>query len=104
MPFNRVSFEAFIGQKLIDDYINYDIYTDILMGTPPQKVTHFIEPNESIFQFKRRTLQYNDKKLIFLLLKLSRIYFLYLIQKNLQLILVIILKYLYLTHIITNQK
>ena len=62
LPFNRVSFEKFIGQKLIDDYINYDIYTDILMGTPPQKVTHFIEPNDSIFQFKRRTLQYNDKK------------------------------------------
>ena len=62
LPFNRVSFEVFIGQKLIDDYINYDIYTDILMGTPHQKVTHFIEPNDSIFQFKRRSLQYNDKK------------------------------------------
>ena len=62
LPFNRVSFEAFIGQKLIDDYINYDIYTDILMGTPKQKVTHFIDPNDSIFQFKKRSLQYNDKK------------------------------------------
>ena len=62
LPFNKVSFEAFIGHKLIDDYINYDIYTDILMGTPPQKVTHFIEPNDSIFQFKRRSLQYNNKK------------------------------------------
>ena len=62
LPFNRVSFEKFIGHKIIDDYINYDIYTEILMGTPPQKVTHFIEPNDSIFQFKRRFLQYNEKK------------------------------------------
>ena len=62
LPFNRVSFEKFIGHKIIDDYINYDIYTEILMGTPPQKVTHFIEPNDSIFQFKRRSLQYNNKK------------------------------------------
>ena len=62
LSFIRVSFEKFIGHKIIDDYINYDIYTEILMGTPPQKVTHFIEPNDSIFQFKRRSLQYNDKK------------------------------------------
>ena len=32
------------------------------MGTPPQKVTHFIEPHENIFQFKRQGFQYNQNK------------------------------------------
>ena len=62
LPFKRVSFEKFIGEKTVNDYISYNIYTDIYMGTPPQKVTHFIEPHESLFQFKKQDLEYNIKK------------------------------------------
>ena len=62
LPIKRISFEKFIGKKAIDDYINYSIYTDIYVGTPPQKVTHFIEPNDSVFQFKKLSLQYNINK------------------------------------------
>ena len=58
----KISFEKFYDIKVIDEYINYDIYTDLLMGTPPQKVTLFIEPNESVFQFKKISLQYNSHK------------------------------------------
>ena len=62
LPFKRVLLEAFSGNKTINDYINYDLYTDLYMGTPPQKVTHFIEPDENIFQFKRQGFQYNKNK------------------------------------------
>ena len=59
---NKVSFEDYIGQKLIDDYINYDIFTEIKAGTPPQKVTHFINGNDKIFQFKKIEIMYNTNK------------------------------------------
>lgn len=59
---NRVSFKDFIGEKKLDDFINYDIYTEIKVGTPPQKVTHFIEPNDKIFQFKKKLINYNSNK------------------------------------------
>ena len=59
---NRISFQNFIGENKIDDFINYDIYTEIEVGTPPQQVTHFIEPNDKIFQFKKRDINYNTNK------------------------------------------
>ena len=59
---NRVSFQDFIGEKKIDDFINYDIYTEVKVGTPPQKVTHFIIPNDRIFQFKKIEINYNNNK------------------------------------------
>ena len=58
----KLSFEKFYDIKSIDEYINYDIYTDLFIGTPPQKVTNFIEPNDSVYQFKKITLQYNNQK------------------------------------------
>ena len=62
LSLKRISYEKDSGRTLIDDYINYDIYTEILMGTPSQKVTLFIEPNDSTFQFKKISLQYNNHK------------------------------------------
>ena len=62
LSFNRVTIEESLGKKSINDYISYDIYTNLYMGTPPQKVTHFIQPHESIFQFKKQELLYNIKK------------------------------------------
>ena len=62
LSLNKISFEKYYGTKVIDEFINYDIYTNLLVGTPPQKVTHFIEPNDSIFQFKKLSFQYNIRK------------------------------------------
>ena len=62
LNFKRLSFNKLKGKENIDDYINYDIYTDLFVGTPPQKVTHFIDPNDCIFQFKKLLFEYNPKK------------------------------------------
>lgn len=59
---NRVSFENFIGENKVDDFINYDLFTEIEVGTPPQKVTHFIDSNDRIFQFKKTEIRYNSNK------------------------------------------
>lgn len=41
LPFRKISIENFNGNKTINDLINYNIYTNISMGTPPQIVAHF---------------------------------------------------------------
>ena len=48
LSFKRVIIENFSGKKTINDYISFDIYTAIYMGNPPQKLTHFINPHESV--------------------------------------------------------
>ena len=62
LKINKVSFQDIVGENKIDDFINYDIYTKIKVGTPPQKVTHFIVPNDKIFQFKNLDINYNTHK------------------------------------------
>ena len=62
LKINKVSFQDIVGENKIDDFINYDIYTEIKVGTPPQKVTHFIVPNDKIFQFKNLDINYNTHK------------------------------------------
>ena len=59
LSFNKISIEDYNGRKTIDDYINYNIYTNILMGTPIQNVSHFILQGEYYFNFKKRSLSYN---------------------------------------------
>ena len=59
LPFNKISIEDFNGRKSIDDYINYNIYTNISMGTPIKNVSHFILKDEYYFNFKKRLLSYN---------------------------------------------
>ena len=60
LPFNKITIEDFNGRKTIDDYLDYNIYTNISMGTPPQIVSHFILQSEYYFNFKRKTaLSYN---------------------------------------------
>ena len=58
----KVTFEYLLDENKIDDFINYDIYTEIKVGTPLQKVTHFIIPNDRIFQFKNLEINYNINK------------------------------------------
>ena len=62
LKINKVTFQYLLGENKIDDFINYDIYTEIKVGTPPQKVTHFINPNDRIFQFKNLEINYNINK------------------------------------------
>ena len=59
LSFNKISIEDYNGRKTIDDYINYNIYTNMLMGTPMQNVSHFILQGEYYFNFKKRSLSYN---------------------------------------------
>jgi len=63
LPFNKITIENFNGRKSIDDYIDYYLYTNISMGTPPQIVSHFILQSEYYFNFKKKTsLSYNFLK------------------------------------------
>ena len=62
LPFKKITIEDFNGRKTIDDLINFNIYTNISMGTPPQIVAHFIEQNTYTFHFKKRMLSYNYAK------------------------------------------
>ena len=62
LSIKRISYEKILGKAVIDDYINYDIYTELQIGTPPQRVSLFIEPNDSVFQFKKFSLQFNINK------------------------------------------
>ena len=55
LPFNKLTFENFTGLKTINDLINYNIYTNISVGTPPQTVAHFIDPTNYGFQFKKNS-------------------------------------------------
>ena len=60
LPFNKITIEDFNGRKTIDDFLDYNLYTNLSMGTPPQKVSHFILQNEYYFNFKKKTsLSYN---------------------------------------------
>ena len=60
LPFNKITIEDYNGRKTIDDFLDYNLYTNISMGTPPQKVSHFILQNEYYFNFKKKTsLSYN---------------------------------------------
>jgi len=63
LSFNKITIEDYNGRKTIDDYINYNLYTNISMGTPPQMVSHFILQDEYYFIFKKKTsLSYNYYK------------------------------------------
>ena len=62
LNFQRLTFGKLTGRSTINDYISYDLYTYLYMGNPQQKVFHFIEPHESVFQFKKQEISYNIKK------------------------------------------
>ena len=50
LPFNKITIENFSGIKSIEDLISYNIYSNVSMGTPPQKVAHFIDQTDYSFQ------------------------------------------------------
>jgi cell division protein FtsL len=62
LPFKKITIEDFNGRKTINDFITYNIYTNVSMGTPPQTVAHFLDQNDCTFHFKKRLLSHNYSK------------------------------------------
>lgn len=62
LPFNKITIENFSGIKSIEDLISYNIYSNVSMGTPPQKVAHFIDQTDYSFQFKKKLITYGNNK------------------------------------------
>ena len=60
LPFSKISIGN-IGtnnneENILSDMINYNIYTKISIGTPPQSVAHFIEPQANFFEYKYKSI------------------------------------------------
>ena len=62
LPFDKLTIGNFNGLKNIDDLINYNIYTNISIGTPSQIVAHFIDPTDYSFHFQKKILTYGNYK------------------------------------------
>ena len=62
LPFNKITIENFSGIKSIEDLISYNIYSNVSIGTPPQKVAHFIDQTDYSFQFKKKLITYGNNK------------------------------------------
>ena len=59
LPFKKLTIEFFNESKTIADYIDFNIYTNITMGTPPKKVAHFILKSNYLFTYDTLHLQYH---------------------------------------------
>ena len=62
LPFNKITIEHFSQSKTINDLINYNIYANISMGSPPQIVAHFIDQDEYWYYFQKRLLSHKAVK------------------------------------------
>ena len=62
LPFNKITIENFSQSKTINDLINYNIYANISMGTPPQIVAHFIDQNDYWYYFQKQLLSHKAAK------------------------------------------
>ena len=48
-PFKKLTIEYLQASKSISDFIDFNIYTNISMGTPPKSVGHFITNSDQMF-------------------------------------------------------
>ena len=55
-PFKKLTIEYFNKTKTISDFIEYNIYTNITMGTPPKKVSFFILKSNKVFSLGKMIL------------------------------------------------
>lgn len=62
LPFDKITIGIFDSLKSLDDLINYNIYANVTIGTPPQTVAHFIDPTEYSFNFKKKILTFGNNK------------------------------------------
>ena len=50
-PFKKLTIEYLNKTKIISDFINFNIYTNISIGTPKKPVAHFITSNSQSFSY-----------------------------------------------------
>ena len=62
-PFKKLTIEYLNKTKSISDFIDFNIYTNISMGTPKKLVAHFITKDDQLFYYNRLKLHshYNEK-------------------------------------------
>ena len=58
LPFKKLTMEYLNETKTISDFINFNIYTNISMGTPPKNVAHFICMSNRFFYYDKFRLQH----------------------------------------------
>ena len=58
-PFKKSTIEYLNETKTISDFIQFNIYADIIMGTPKKQVAHFICRNHGTFYYSTFQIQYH---------------------------------------------
>ena len=58
-PFKKLTIEYLNDSKTISDFIDFNIYTNISMGTPQKRVGHFITKSDKSFYYDTLQLQYH---------------------------------------------
>ena len=59
-PFKKMTIESLNKSKTISDFIDFNIYTNIKLGTPPKNIAHFILRSNSFFSFRTLDLQSHE--------------------------------------------
>ena len=60
-PFKKITIEYLNETKSISDFINFNIYTNITMGTPRKNVGHFIKNSDNSFYYDTLQLHYTGR-------------------------------------------
>ena len=58
LPFKKLTIEYFEETKSISDFINFNIYSNISMGTPQKNVAHFICMSNRFFYYDKFRIQH----------------------------------------------
>ena len=61
-PFKKLTIEYLNKTKSISDFIDFNIYTNISMGTPKRPVAHFITDNDQLFYYNDLRLHSHSSK------------------------------------------
>ena len=61
-PFKKLTIEYLNKTKSISDFIDFNIYTNISMGTPKRSVAHFITDNDQLFYYNDLSLHSHSSK------------------------------------------
>ena len=61
-PFKKLTIEYLNSTKSISDFIDFNIYTNITMGTPSKNVGHFIKNSDNLFYYSSLALHYTGRQ------------------------------------------
>ena len=61
-PFKKLTIEYLNSTKSISDFIDFNIYTNITMGTPSKNVGHFIKNADNLFYYSSLALHYTGRQ------------------------------------------